>query len=221
MSHPNHSGDGSRTASGRETYAPDGHYSDSGKPNERSMEAEATPRPSSDSSQSRIVPLKAPNEMHDFETELTPKLTRRKTDIELPDEDRTQLSQLYTTLSRRSTSPNDPSVNPSSDQFDLPKFLKLLRRQLEEEGIAMRQVGLLYKDLNIYGSGAALQIQQTVRDMLLAPFRIGEMFSFGKKAHKHILRNFDGIINSGEMLIVLGRPGSGCSTLLKTMCVIP
>ncbi|PVI04434.1 ATP-binding cassette transporter ABC1 [Periconia macrospinosa] len=158
--------------------------------------------------------------MHDSETGLTPKLTRRKTEVELPNEDREQLSQLYTTLSRRSTvvSPDDPSVDPSSDQFDLAKFLKLLRRQLEEEGVTMRQVGLLYKDLNIYGSGEALQIQKTVWDILLAPFRIGEMFSFGKKSPKHILRNFDGIINSGELLIVLGRPGSGCSTLLKTMC---
>jgi len=114
--------------------------------------------------------------MHDSETGLTPKLTRRKTEVELPNEDREQLSQLYTTLSRRSTvvSPDDPSVDPSSDQFDLAKFLKLLRRQLEEEGVTMRQVGLLYKDLNIYGSGEALQIQKTVWDILLAPVRIGK-----------------------------------------------
>ncbi|PVH68490.1 P-loop containing nucleoside triphosphate hydrolase protein, partial [Cadophora sp. DSE1049] len=32
------------------------------------------------------------------------------------------------------------------------------------------------------------------------------------------LQNLDGIIQPGELLVVLGRPGSGCSTLLKTMC---
>lgn len=32
-----------------------------------------------------------------------------------------------------------------------------------------------------------------------------------------ILRNFEGLVKSGEMLVVLGRPGSGCSTLLKTI----
>ena len=32
-----------------------------------------------------------------------------------------------------------------------------------------------------------------------------------------ILRDFEGLVRSGEMLVVLGRPGSGCSTLLKTM----
>lgn len=30
-----------------------------------------------------------------------------------------------------------------------------------------------------------------------------------------ILHGFDGLIRPGEMLLVLGRPGSGCSTLLK------
>lgn len=76
----------------------------------------------------------------------------------------------------------------------------------------------MYRNLNVYGSGAALQLQQTVMGFLMAPLRLGEMFSFGKKERKHILRSFDGVIDSGEMLIVLGRPGSGCSTLLKTMC---
>ncbi|KAH9205011.1 hypothetical protein DL95DRAFT_318385, partial [Leptodontidium sp. 2 PMI_412] len=32
-----------------------------------------------------------------------------------------------------------------------------------------------------------------------------------------ILRNFEGLVRSGEMLVVLWPPGSGCSTLLKTI----
>lgn len=47
-------------------------------------------------------------------------------------------------------------------------------------------------------------------------FRFGETFSRGPE--KTILNSFDGCVKSGEMLIVLGRPGSGCSTLLKTIC---
>ncbi|KAJ7723194.1 hypothetical protein DFH07DRAFT_715902, partial [Mycena maculata] len=30
-----------------------------------------------------------------------------------------------------------------------------------------------------------------------------------------ILRDADGLLKSGELLVVLGRPGSGCSTFLK------
>ena len=32
-----------------------------------------------------------------------------------------------------------------------------------------------------------------------------------------ILHNFDGLVHSGEILCVLGPPGSGCTTLLKTL----
>lgn len=32
-----------------------------------------------------------------------------------------------------------------------------------------------------------------------------------------ILLDFEGLIRSGELLVVLGKPGSGCSTLLKTI----
>jgi ABC-type multidrug transport system ATPase subunit len=40
----------------------------------------------------------------------------------------------------------------------------------------------------------------------------------GSKLQKiQILREFDGLVKSGEMLVVLGKPGSGCSTLLKTI----
>ena len=32
-----------------------------------------------------------------------------------------------------------------------------------------------------------------------------------------ILRDFEGLLRSGEMLLMLGQPRSGCSTLLKTL----
>lgn len=37
------------------------------------------------------------------------------------------------------------------------------------------------------------------------------------KTKIQILRDFEGLIKSGELLVVLGKPGSGCSTLLKTI----
>ena len=33
----------------------------------------------------------------------------------------------------------------------------------------------------------------------------------------HILNNFEGLVKAGEMLVVLGSPGSGCSTLLRCL----
>ncbi|KAJ5908495.1 hypothetical protein N7495_001177 [Penicillium taxi] len=40
---------------------------------------------------------------------------------------------------------------------------------------------------------------------------------FGETKSRSLLEDFTGIVNPGEMLLVLGRPGSGCSTFLRTL----
>ncbi|KAJ4360097.1 uncharacterized protein N0V89_000656 [Didymosphaeria variabile] len=224
-SHPNEGGI-IRTASGRETYAPDGHTSNYTGTQQYAAAGEnqaspATSRTSSESSVSgRFAPVKTAGDQQDGPSDsdlTTPTLTRRKTQGTINDENRSELRELYTTLSRKQSTmanPGDPSVDPGNDAFQLPKFLKMFRNQLEDVGHSMMQVGIAYKNLNVYGKGEALQLQKTVGNS----FMVQDMFKGGKKQHKHILRNFDGIVKSGELLIVLGRPGSGCSTLLKTMC---
>jgi ATP-binding cassette subfamily G (WHITE) protein 2 (SNQ2) len=43
-------------------------------------------------------------------------------------------------------------------------------------------------------------------------------FGFGKKGTEvEILKSFRGVLNPGEMVLVLGRPGSGCTTFLKVI----
>jgi ABC-type multidrug transport system ATPase subunit len=111
--------------------------------------------------------------------------------------------------------PDDPRVDPSNDEFDLSRFLNMFRSQLEGEGIEMKKLSVVYKNLNVFGSGKALQLQSTVSDIFMAPFRAREFL--GKSERKQILHNFDGIIRAGELCVVLGRPGSGCSTLLKSL----
>ncbi|EGP83324.1 ABC transporter [Zymoseptoria tritici IPO323] len=112
---------------------------------------------------------------------------------------------------------DDPVFDPNSPRFDLYKWLKLTLKLVNDEDIKIKRSGLAFKDLHVSGSGSALNLQPTVSSMLSAPLRIGEMFSMAKKPHKQILRSFDGLMKSGELLIVLGRPGSGCSTLLKSL----
>jgi len=216
-----------QTASERETHAPDGHVEYQEKEEVREKPQES--RSSSDSSNTEYAPLKTTRtqtsqdiaEGSSSSDDIYPALTRRKTEVVIEDDDRRELQQLYSTMSRQQSviaAPGDAKVDPQSEQFNLSSFLRMFRHQLESEGHTMRKVGLVYKNLDIYGSGAALQLQQTVSDFVMSLFRAGEWFSFGKQDHKHILRKFDGVIKSGELLIVLGRPGSGCSTLLKSMC---
>jgi ATP-binding cassette subfamily G (WHITE) protein 2 (PDR) len=160
--------------------------------------------------------------------------------IERPDgeaiigeEDRQELVRVATTLSRRRSSvavPHpiasqlgdipeyDTALDPAHEKFDLQKWLKHFVEQLREQGLMQRHAGVVFRDLDVSGSGSALQIQQTVLSTLTAPLRPQNFLRFGKKQHKQILHNFNGLIKSGELLVVLGRPGSGCSTLLKSLC---
>lgn len=112
---------------------------------------------------------------------------------------------------------NDPALNPDHREFDLAKWVRRFIGQMREEGHTTRMTDIVFRKLDVFGSGSALQLQQTVGSLFLAPFRLGEFVSFGKEP-KHILHGFEGLLRSGELLVVLGRPGSGCSTLLKTLC---
>jgi ATP-binding cassette, subfamily G (WHITE), member 2, PDR len=88
-------------------------------------------------------------------------------------------------------------------------------RLMDEKNIIQRRAGIVFKNLRVSGSGSAINLQNTVGSVLLAPLRVSE--SFGKKTEKIILNDFNGVVKSGELLLVLGRPGSGCSTMLKTL----
>ncbi|KAH8695262.1 putative ABC multidrug transporter [Talaromyces proteolyticus] len=112
----------------------------------------------------------------------------------------------------------DPRLEPANTKFDAYLWARKRLRMLQQEGIRPQRASITFKNLNVSGSGAALQLQNTVGSVLLGPLRPGDFFSFSKsKTHKKILSNFDGVLKSGELLMVLGRPGSGCSTFLKTL----
>lgn len=112
---------------------------------------------------------------------------------------------------------SDDSLNPQSKNFDPAKWVQNVVRQIEGRGIRPARTGIMFKDLTVSGTGDAVQLQQTVGSLAAGPLRPGEFFHFGSKAPKRILNKFDGLLRHGELLIVLGRPGSGCSTMLKTM----
>lgn len=107
----------------------------------------------------------------------------------------------------------DPTLNPQSGKFDLRKWIIAAMQDVGRE--RGQKMGVVFKDLNIYGSGSELQFQDTVSSMLTSPLRIGE--AFRKSPKKRILKDFNGILRSGELLLVLGRPGAGCSTMLKSI----
>ncbi|KAK9371409.1 putative ABC multidrug transporter [Lipomyces kononenkoae] len=113
----------------------------------------------------------------------------------------------------------DPRLDPSDSKFEVYLWTRKMLRIMDREGIQPHTASFVFKNLNVSGSGSALQLQETVGSLLMAPLRPGDFFSFGRKSpHKKILTDFNGVLKSGELLMVLGRPGSGCSTFLKTIC---
>lgn len=90
-----------------------------------------------------------------------------------------------------------------------------MMRLIDENQVIQRRAGIVFKNLKVCGSGAAINVQKNVGSLLMAPLRFREFF--GKAPEKTILNDFNGVLKSGEMLIVLGRPGSGCSTFLKSL----
>lgn len=114
---------------------------------------------------------------------------------------------------------DDPALNPTRKEFDPYKWARIKLNLLDDEGILRKHAGVVFKNLNVSGSGAALQLKEVVSSALLAPVRPASYRGIMQSAPKRqILHEFDGVLRSGEMLMVLGRPGSGCSTFQKTIC---
>ncbi|KAJ5825703.1 CDR ABC transporter [Penicillium riverlandense] len=88
-----------------------------------------------------------------------------------------------------------------------------------------RHVGVVWKNLTVRGLGLGAALQPTNGDIFLGLPRLirrlltrrGTGNSGEKPSVRTILDDFTGCVRPGEMLLVLGRPGSGCSTFLKVI----
>lgn len=108
---------------------------------------------------------------------------------------------------------SNPIFQPESDKFNLKAWLKALMHMVsrDPEKYPNRTAGVFFKNLNVHGFGSAFDYQKDVGNLWMDSF--GSMTKlFGGDAHKgetkiQILRDFDGVVKSGEMLVVLGRPG--------------
>ncbi|GKZ32454.1 hypothetical protein AbraIFM66950_001842 [Aspergillus brasiliensis] len=115
---------------------------------------------------------------------------------------------------------SDPELDPNSDQFNSRKWTKNLLKitSRDPDRYPRRTAGVSFRSMNVFGYGTAADYQANVANMWLKGFGwLREKLGCGKKVRIDILRNFEGFVHSGELLVVLGRPGSGCSTFLKTI----
>ncbi|KAL1961696.1 hypothetical protein VTN77DRAFT_1300 [Rasamsonia byssochlamydoides] len=131
-----------------------------------------------------------------------------------------QSSNLVKTLSKRSTTGPDPDDASDTDSpaWALAKALRAVVKQSSDDDAApiSSSASVRWKNLKVHGEGATTTSQSDVSSIFLDLFRAVRGV-FGKGPQRVILHGIDGLVREGEMLLVLGRPGSGCSTLLKTL----
>ncbi|MCJ1437052.1 hypothetical protein MMC27_006437 [Xylographa pallens] len=115
--------------------------------------------------------------------------------------------------------PEGSRLDPRSENFSSRAWAKsLLQLQSRDpEKYPTRTAGIAFRNLSVHGFGAATDYQKTVSNIFLEAVGIARRVAGTGQRKINILRNFDGLLNSGEMLMVLGPPGSGCSTFLKTI----
>lgn len=144
------------------------------------------------------------------------------TNTDKPEED------LFKIISRKRTNASGRqgsyiSSGHDDEQAEIERLMSRMfgrNRQENSEEEKSRHVGLVFKNLTVKGMGLGAALQPTLSDIFLGlprRLRSRNKRSAGQPPIRTILKNITGCIRPGEMLLVLGRPGSGCSTFLKAL----
>jgi ABC-type multidrug transport system ATPase subunit len=118
------------------------------------------------------------------------------------------LSKIRSHLSRRQSQAAEPEE--PEDEVDWHTLPALATNSPVE-----RRLGLTWKNLTIKGTAAGGTINENVASQFFPSFLRKDKFA--ATSVKTIINNSSGCVKPGEMLLVLGRPGAGCTSLLKVL----
>jgi ABC-type multidrug transport system ATPase subunit/ABC-type multidrug transport system permease subunit len=183
----------------------------------RVEEHENTPRVSSDSGSSTSV---------DGVAERPPLQTTRSKRMTEDDLFRVLSRRRSSTIHRVDTAATATSTE-EEEQEEINRLMSRMfgkTRQEASEEEKTRHFGVIFKNLTVKGMGVGAALQPSVGDIFLGLPRFiknlvtrGPRQAAGKPPVRTIIDDFSGCIKPGEMLLVLGRPGAGCSTFLKVI----
>ncbi|KAK8069840.1 ATP-binding multidrug cassette transport protein [Apiospora phragmitis] len=114
----------------------------------------------------------------------------------------------------------------ADSDFELTDFMREGHFEKRTDDGSAKKVGVLYKNLTVKGVGSATAFVRTVPDAVIGTFgpdlyhvitRFIPSFKFYKTKTRTLINDFTGCVRDGEMMLVLGRPGAGCSTFLKAI----
>lgn len=111
----------------------------------------------------------------------------------------------------------DSPLNPNSPNFSATDWAKAIVQMVSQDDASFRSSGVCFQNLNVHGFGTGTDYQKDVANVWLSLAGMVRGLFSGYRQRINILQQFDGLVRKSEMLVVLGPPGSGCSTLLKTI----
>ncbi|KAI0404625.1 ABC-2 type transporter-domain-containing protein [Xylaria palmicola] len=115
---------------------------------------------------------------------------------------------------------------PEEDEFELGKFMRDGQFERRTEAGSEKRVGVIYRNLTVKGIGSTASFVRTVPDAIIGTFgpdlyrnitKFFPSFALRKPPTRTLIHDFTGCVRDGEMMLVLGRPGAGCSTFLKAI----
>ena len=137
-----------------------------------------------------------------------------------------RLSQLSTRMAEMTANEMETFQLDPRD-FDLKKILGYMFNYSESKNAAKPTVEVIFKDLNVVGKNTSASVLPDISDLFFKPLAMiyekhfrdkSQTYDFSKLAKKRmIIKNVSGYCPPGSMTLVLGRPGAGCSTLLKIL----
>lgn len=144
-------------------------------------------------------------------------------------EDEAELIQALTRQSTRLSQINaegippfnseDPRLDPNSPDFSSKYWIKNLRAMQDKDLDYYKpcSLGIVYKNLSCHGVAAEADYKTDCINWIAktAQWIFQKVHPTIRKFE--ILKPMDGLIAPGSLVAVLGRPGAGCTTLLKTM----
>ncbi|KAJ5203939.1 ABC multidrug transporter atrF [Penicillium cinerascens] len=117
---------------------------------------------------------------------------------------------------------DEESTDTEDTGFDLAEFL--LGGHLERRttaGEPAKKVGVVFKNLTVQGIETGASFVRTLPHAVVGTFGpdlYNLICAWGKKPPvRNLINDFNGAVREGEMMLVLGRPGAGCTTFLKAI----
>ena len=204
-----------------------------------SDEKTAVPSPAGSHSNARAVPEAAAPIEDDIEKEDENKLeevggyapirTTTTNTASKPKSNQLTENEMFRVLSRKKTNGSfatmEEQVSQEQEQAEIERLMSRMfgkNRQEHSEEAKTKHVGLVFKNLTVTGMGLGAALQPSLTDPFLALPRLIKGLLSGQKGSgkppiRTILNDFTGCVKPGQMLLVLGAPGSGCSTFLKVL----